>query len=161
MLNPFRRSPSVADDKFFELAALFSEDQQRPTLRQALLNQETLDYSLESLKHVDAFLEQFHSTPPEGDEAARVVLRSGAYVGEVIRRNSSHQLYWVTFKEAARCSKLVKGLEHSLATAGILWKDPQNMCFPLAKVLKYLENGSEDSVYSFARMMLENDLGLL
>ncbi len=98
MLNRFRRSPTIADDEFFELAALFSEDQQRPTIRQALLDQETLDYSLESLKHVDAFLEQLQSTPPEGEEAARVVLRSGAYVGEVIRRNSSHQLHWVTFQ---------------------------------------------------------------
>jgi hypothetical protein len=160
VLNPFRRSPTVADDEFFELAALFSEDQQQPTARQALLNQGTLDYSLESLKRVDAFLEQLHSKPPEGEEAARAVLRTGAYVGEVIRRSSSHQLHWVTFKEAARCSELAKGLEYSLATAGILWKDPQNMCFPLAKVIKYLENGSEDSVYSFARVILENDLGL-
>jgi hypothetical protein len=30
------------------------------------------------------------------------------------------------------------------------------MCFPLAKICKFIENGSEDSVYSFARMVLED-----
>lgn len=30
------------------------------------------------------------------------------------------------------------------------------MCFPLAKICKFVENGNEDSVYSFARVILED-----
>lgn len=30
------------------------------------------------------------------------------------------------------------------------------MCFPLAKISKFLENGNEDSVYFFARVILQD-----
>jgi hypothetical protein len=29
------------------------------------------------------------------------------------------------------------------------------MCFPLAKICKFIENGREDSVYFFVRVLLE------
>ncbi|MBV9264656.1 MAG: hypothetical protein JO061_00660 [Acidobacteriaceae bacterium] len=34
------------------------------------------------------------------------------------------------------------------------------MCFPLGKICKFLENGSEDSVHSFAQVIVEGDAGL-
>lgn len=63
---------------------------------------------------------------------------------------------WVAFKEAAKYSDYVKGLGASLGTAGILWRNPKTMCFPLAKICKFLENGNEDSVYFFARVILKD-----
>jgi hypothetical protein len=130
-----------------------------PHLPARASRREKTGFSLESLKHVDAYLEVLHGKPPQGeDEIVRVVLRCGAYVGEVIRKNSPDKMHWVAFKEAARYSAFAKGLGHSAGTAGILWRDPENMCFPLAKVCKFLENGSEDSVYSFARVILEGHI---
>jgi hypothetical protein len=94
--------------------------------------------------------------PPNQQDLVGVVLRCGAYVGEVIRKNSYNKMNWVAFKEAAKYSDYVKGLGHSLGTAGILWRNSKTMCFPLAKISKFLENGNEDSVYFFARVILQD-----
>jgi hypothetical protein len=157
MFNPFRKSPRYVDQEFSDLSILFCQDPENQTYKRELLEPQKLDFSLGSLKHVDTYLEAVHSAPPEQqDEVVRVVLRCGAYVGEVIRKNSPQELHWVAYKEAARYSAFAKGLEHSVATTGILWRNPENVCFPLAKICKFIENGCEDSVYSFARVILEH-----
>ncbi len=156
MLGFFRKSPSYADREFSDLSIMLCHDRENPTYKRELLDEKTLDLSLESLRHVDAYLEALHGKPPEDeDQTVRVVLRCGAYVGEVIRKKSPDKMHWVAFKEAARYSAFAKRLGYSLGTLGILWRDTENMCFPLAKVCKFLENGSEDGVYFFARMILE------
>ena len=157
MLSFFRKPPIYVDEEFTDLSILFYQDLRDPIYQRELLNYRKLDFSLESLKHVDAYLETLHTNPPpDENETVRIVLRCGAYVGEVIRKNSPCEWHWVTFEEAVRHSDFAKGLEHSLATAGILWRDPKNMCFPLGKVCKFLENGSKDSVHSFAQVLLNS-----
>ena len=84
-------------------------------------------------------------------------MRYGAYVGEVIKRNSKKKHLWVEHKEAAKFSKMVKGFEESISTVGILWRDNEVMCFPLGKVCKFIENGSEDSVYFFSKVILNKE----
>ena len=133
---------------------MLTQDRENPTYKNGLLDEKKLDFSVESLKHIDAYLETVHSAPPQEEDVARLVLRCGAYVGEVIRRNSLHKWNWITFGEAAKYSSFAKGLEHTLATTGILWRDRENMCFPLGKICKFLENGNEDSVYSFASVII-------
>jgi hypothetical protein len=157
MLRFFRKSPCYADREFSDLSIMLCQDRENPTYMRELLDEKKPDFSLESLKHVDAYLEALHGKPPQGEEeTVRLVLRCGAYVGEVIRKNSPGKMHWVAFKEAARYSAFAKELEYSAATAGILWRNSENMCFPLAKICKFLENGSEDSVYSFARVILDH-----
>jgi len=156
MLNFFGKSPKHVDQQFSDLSTMLCHDRENPTYKRELLDPEKLDFSIDSLKHLDAYLDALHAAPPQGDDFVRVVLRCGAYVGEVIRKNSPNELHWVTFKEAAKSSTYAKGLGFSVATAGILWRNPGNMCFPLAKVCKFIENGREDSVYTFARVILED-----
>jgi len=153
----FRKIPSYVDQEFSDLSIMFYHDRENQTYKRELLDEKKLDFSLESLRHVDVYLEVLHAKPPQDEDATvRVVLRCGAYVGEVIRKSSPNKMHWVAFKEAAKFSAFAKGLGYSVATAGILWRDPENMCFPLAKICKFLENGSEDSVYSFAQVILED-----
>jgi len=157
MLDFLRKSPKYIDREFSDLSTMLCHDRENPTYKRELLDPEKLDFSIDSLRHVDAYLDALHAAPPQqGDDFVRVVLRCGAYVGEVIRKNSPNELHWVTFKEAARSSAYAKGLGFSVATAGILWRDLKNMCFPLAKICKFIENGREDSVYTFARVILEH-----
>jgi hypothetical protein len=156
----FRRSPKYSDADFSDLSAMLGGDLGNSMYKHELLDREKLDFSVESLSHIDDYLDALHADPPASvDDVLPVVLRCGAYVGEVIRRNS-HDLHWVAFKEAAKYSAFVKGLEHSAATAGILWRDAENMCFPLAKICKFIENGREESVHSFARVLLEGNVKL-
>jgi hypothetical protein len=157
MLNFFRKSPKYIDHEFSDLSIMLCQDSESPTYRRQLLDPSRLDFSIGSLQHIDPYLDALHAEPPQHeDDLMRVVLRCGAYVGEVIRRNSPNEMHWVAFKEAAKHSAFAKGLGHSPATTGILWRDPENMCFPLAKICKFIENGREDSVYSFARVILEH-----
>jgi len=140
---------------------MLCHDLENPTYLSELLDPGQLDFSVASLKHLDEYLDALHASPPKHqDQFARVVRRCGAYVGEVIRKNSPKEMHWVSFKEAARRSPYAKEFGYSAATAGILWGDPKNMCFPLAKICKFIENGREDSVYSFARVIVEGDVKL-
>ena len=150
MLSWFRRTPQFMDEAFVDLANMLSAEDENPVPQRESLDAERLDYSLASLRHVDEYLVRMHEAKPDGEDAMRVVLRVGAYVGEVVRRLRPGHFRWVTHQEAARHSKLLKGWEMSLATAGILWSNAETMAFPLAKVCKFIENGSEDSVYAFA-----------
>ncbi len=157
----FRKSPKYSDAEFSDLAAMLGGDLERSMYKHELLDPEKLDFSVDSLRHIDDYLDALHAEPPASeDDVLRVVLRCGAYVGEVIRRNSQDGLHWVAFKEAAKHSAFAKGLEHSAATAGILWRNAENMCFPLARICKFIENGREDSVCSFASVILECNIKL-
>ena len=148
-------APSYVNQEFEDLSLMLFQDREDPTYKSELLDEKRLDFSVESLKHLDSYLEVLHSARPQQKDLVGVVLRCGAYVGEVIRKNSPNKMNWVTFQEAAKYSESAKRLGHSLATAGILWTKDQKMYFPLAKICKFLENGNEDSVYFFARVALD------
>lgn len=154
MLSWFRKGPRFIDREFDDLAAMLTEDETSPTYRRELLLGKPLDFSVESLRIIDEYLEALHIEQPAQEDLLRPILRAGAYVGEVIRRHSRMEYHWISHEEAAKFSPLIKGWEQSIATVGILWSSPETMMFPLSKVCKYLENGSEDSVYFFAQVTL-------
>jgi hypothetical protein len=137
-----------------------------------------LDYSLESVKQVDALLEQVHlrnrrhkrllgvfSRAPDGAIDARIsehpsfqsfVMRTGAYVGEAMRR-AEPRCEWVQFDDWMRDhpkDRATLGERPDLATVYML-KSGGGVCFPLGKVVKYIANGGEDSVYSFASILVD------
>ena len=156
MLDFLRKSPRFANTEFAGLARMLTGDAANPVWKRELLDQAQLDFSLESLRHLDAYLETIHGERPQtDDELNRVVMRCGAYVGEVIRKNSSVKLNWAAFKEAAKFSDYLNDMGFSAGTAGILWADAKTMCFPISKVGKLIENGPEDSVYGFARVIIQ------
>lgn len=147
--------PRFADREFIDLSAMLTEDEDRPTYRRDLLLQHDLDFSLDSLRHIDDYLALLHRDLPNGHDLMRVVLRTGAYVGEVMRKLQPGVYRWILHAEAAKHSPLVKSWGPSLGTAGILWRSSESMCFPLGKVAKFLENGREDSVYAFANVLTD------
>ena len=159
MFSLFSKHPNFVDREFGDLSLMLTQDKGNPTFRRDLLDESKLDFSMESLRHIDSYLEILYKNPPEGHDMARVVLRCGAYVGEVMRKQIPKLFHWVTHDEAAKHSKMVAGFERSISTAGILWKSNESMSFPLGKVCKYLENGSEDSLYFFAKVLLDNERG--
>ena len=134
---------------------MLTQDRENPTFKRELLDPSKLDFSVESLRHIDEYLEGLHRNPPQGNDLARVALRCGAYVGEVMRRQLPGTFHWIAQDEAAKYSKLVAGFERSIAVAGILWKNSESMSFPIGKVFKFVENGNEDSVHFFATCLLE------
>jgi hypothetical protein len=151
----FRRKPKLQDEALSELALMFLSLPDDPTPGSELLDASQLDFSIESLARVDEHLEAMRQRQFEDEALTKFVLRCGAYLGEVIRRQAaSKQWHWLDYKEAARLSPDIASFGESLDGAAILWDGKDEFCFPLAKVIKYLENGSEDSVKFFAEVMV-------
>ncbi|MGV7224185.1 MAG: hypothetical protein ACQ9MH_22020 [Nitrospinales bacterium] len=157
MISLLKKKPKFIDQEYSELALMLAQDDENPVYMREIIDAGKLDYSINSLKHIDECLEIIRNDPPDGNEFLRLVLRYGAYVGEVIKRNSKKEHHWVEHKEAAKFSKMFKGFEESISTAGILWRDNEVMCFPLGKICKYIENGREDSVYFFSKVILNKE----
>ena len=155
MFSWFSRKPRNCDRAFEDLAQMLWLEERRPTFRRELLNADRLDFSLASLEHVDDYLEAVHRDLPDQEQLGYLALRTGAYVGEVIRRHAGQEYHWYDFKQASKLSEFVKTLGVNLGTAGVLAVDAEHVCFPIAKVMKYLENGAEDSVHFFARIGIE------
>jgi len=139
-----------------DISRMFFEDRINPTVGIRYLNPQQLDFSVESLKHVDEYLEIIRGDKELKKEWNRVVLRAGAYVGEVIRRNDKKTKWqWIDLETAKTLNpEFFRSMPKVVASAAILYNGKSGFVFPLAKVEKYLENGSEDSVTSLAQVML-------
>lgn len=157
-------------------SALFEGDRAIATLTGAT-PVDKLDYSVESLKQIDAMLDRAHEInqrarrifgivprAPNGaiDRAIAetepfraMILGLGGYVGEVMRKQLS-AYRWLRFEEwaADRAKEAAAIGGATLGTAYVLMNGAAS-CFPLAKVMKYVANGSEDSTHSFAVVMLD------
>jgi hypothetical protein len=155
MFSLFKKKPKFSDEPLEQLSDVLANEKENPTYRREFFDIQKLDYSIESLKHIDEYLDELHAQQPDDSELLKIVLRCGAYVGEVIRRNASIEYHWLEFSEAAKISKYVRGIGMQLGVSAVLWARPDNICFPLAKVLKFIENGSEDSTYFFAEVAIQ------
>jgi len=157
----FSRKPKVQDEALGEVALMFKSPEMMtddPTPGIELLDTTRLDFSIESLGPVDDYLDAMRLQTLDDDAAFKLVLRCGAYVGEVILRNATAKgkmCHWLDYKEALKVNKDIMDFGESLGTVAILWDGNSGLSFPLGKVLKFLENGREDSVQFFAKAMLE------
>jgi hypothetical protein len=155
MFSFFKKKPKPNNQDFEAFSIMFLHEEENPIYKRELLDIEKLDFSIDSLKHVDSYLEVIHSSPPEDEELMKIALRAGAYVGEVIRKNTSETYNWLEYEQALKANDLVKQIGKQVGTVGVLWNEPDSITFPIAKILKFIENGNEDSVYSFAKVACE------
>jgi len=158
----FSRKPKLQDQALSELAQVFASPElipDDPTPGMELLDGLRLDFTIESLALVDDYLDQMRQRDLEDEDYGKVVLRCGAYVGEVILRNARDKTYhWLDYNEALRINKGISAFGESLGSAAILWDSASGLTFPLGKIMKFLDNGREDSVQFFARVMVEKGL---
>jgi hypothetical protein len=162
-MSLFSRKPATQDDALVELAVMFKSPEliaDNPTPGIELLDTSRLDFSVESLGLVDDYLDKMRKQKLDDEATFKLILRCGAYVGEVILRNSHGKTYhWLEYAEALKVSKLIEQFGESVGTIAILWDSQTGLTFPLGKVMKFLENGREDSVQFFAKAMLEKSGG--
>ena len=128
-----------------------------------------LDFSVDSLNSVDAYLRSVHKSLPRklfggrnfdalsADSATLLILRIGAYAGEVRRRNSTSKLQWFTFQEASKVASSLKeavGDSPDLRTSYLLVSDDKTIWFPLNKVFKCIADGDAESMIGLARVAI-------
>ena len=157
----FGRKPELQDQALSELGQMFASPEliaDDPTPGSEFLDASRLDFTVESLGFVDDYLEQMRQRQlvESSEEYCKVVLRCGAYVGEVIRRNAKGKTYhWLDYKGAVKINKRIADFGESLGGAAVLWDSATGLTFPIAKVQKFLDNGREDSVQFFAKVVIE------
>ncbi|PIP56426.1 hypothetical protein COX05_03130 [candidate division WWE3 bacterium CG22_combo_CG10-13_8_21_14_all_39_12] len=111
----------------------------------------TLDYSIESLREIDAFFDD-QSTggkPKEnsllGENLGGIIFSIGAYVGETfIKNNPGTQ--WVT-DDKNPGNDMNSSIEFESGT--LVW--------PMQKVIKRFENGPEDSIYFYGSQIISRE----
>jgi hypothetical protein len=143
--------PPIRDDALSDLATMFGHFPERPTPGVELLDRAKLDFDLRSLVHVDDYLEAVRKRPLSDEERYLVILRAGAYVGEVIRRNATGREYhWLDYEGAVAVDPNVASFgSKSAELSAVLWDGRQGLVFPLAKVAKFLEHGRGESTAHF------------
>jgi hypothetical protein len=143
------------DKALCEVAQMLWLDKENPTFRRDLLDPQKLDFSLQSLRHLDEYLLKIGKDANVEKDWNRTVLRAGAYVGEVIKRASPPDRYhWLDYETAASLDKIVRSFGYLLTTCAILFSPPNHFVFPLGKVHKCLENGEEDNTHFFAQVII-------
>jgi hypothetical protein len=151
----FAEQPINQSDALNGLAHLFYDDQETPTLGHQNLDVTKLDFSIESLSHVNDYLEIVRKDENVQANWSVVVLRAGAYVGEVIRLNDKKTSWiWINYADAIKIDPKIETFGKSIGTAALLYDGKKGFLFPLAKVEKYLNNGKEDNVKFFAEVIL-------
>jgi hypothetical protein len=156
----FGPAPKDQTPAFSDLAQIFFKD--RETFGRENLDRRRLDFSVESLKHINDYLEAIRKdkdVEKQGVTREKVVLRAGAYVGEVIRKNDNKvQWRWIDREGARQVEpKLFGPYAKTIGTAAVLYDGRKGFALPLAKVDKYLNNGAEDDVYSFAKGIMSHE----
>ena len=155
------RKPKLQDKALGELGEMFASPDlvaDDPTPGSELLDVSRLDFSLDSLAFVDDYLAQMRKRKldEDGEDYSKLVLRCGAYVGEVILRNAQGTTFhWLDCKGAVKINKSIADFGESLGSAAALWDSDTGLWFPLSKVQKFLDNGREDSVQFFAEVVMK------
>lgn len=113
-----------------------------------------MDFSIKSLKHVEKFLKYYkkHKENIPFNDHVKVVLRSGAYIGEVIRKHGQEKFDWLQHPAINRDKKLISNAKKGpeLWNIAYLWTFPQTCVFPMNKVNRYMQYGREHSIVYFA-----------
>lgn len=128
---------------------------------QERLAQDRLDFSLESLKVVDDYLEDLRTL---GEEAlfrhprfTATMGRAGAYVGEVLIKAAPDKFQWISFEEAGESGAPgISPDEPELWWFLTLRQQETKLTWPINKVLKRIANGDEDSIYGYGRWILND-----
>ncbi|MGD7007081.1 hypothetical protein [Metabacillus sp. 84] len=144
-----KKQPMI-DAELFEISQLLFNDPTAPMPSQALLQSSLYDYTIESLILIEHYLDSINGSRELAADYSRVILRIGAYTGEVIRRNAEREYHWYDYKEAIQLQPILGIWGEQIDTKAVLYcSAADHTVLPLQKVGKYLENGIEDSLIVF------------
>lgn len=144
-----------------DLSVMFSSHPKDPTFGMQYLDRSKLDYSVRSLKYVNQYLDKVRKQKMTRLQLMKVILRTGAYVGEVLRRNDKASKWiWIDKKRYAQMQpKFAKMFANQIGIQAVLFSEKKgSMTFPLGKVQKYIINGPEDNLQFYVQVMMAKKL---
>lgn len=147
---------------------LLGDDRDELLLAADTLNLTRLDYSLESLDHIDEWLEVVHQVNLaeagmgqageallSGDEGRNTITLAGLYIGETIRRNSDLGWTWTPFDEFIAQNPAFA--EHYGEEAGLdtyVLVGEQGAATPINSALKRVIHGKTASVAHLGQFLV-------
>ena len=146
---------SLLDEQMTEVADFFTGRIVGDTdvLAAGALPRERLDFSLESLKAVDEWLTRLHAdgVDPNSQAAAETIIWTGAYVGEVIRRNSTRVYCWMHYEDymATQATAVRSSIPYTFGTQFVLAAEGSVMTLPINKVGRWLDEGPENNLHFY------------
>lgn len=142
------------NDKIKNIGLLIVHDHADNPLSKSI-NVNKLDFSLSSLKEIDKYLEKVRKKRLDDEEIKKIILRCGAYLGEVIRKIAPRRFVWISYETAYKVDKSIAALGRDLLTHTVIYdRQEKRFWFPLNKVYKYLKCGKGDNLWSFAVVCL-------
>jgi hypothetical protein len=157
MSTPTELPYPEVNEPFAEFAACFVGTQKGDgeIAHAGHLDRSKLDYTVESLRAVDAYLTFLHQNRPEQMDRdwGRAVLWGGAYVGEVVRRHAPQRYDWVDFDDFVQVypnTRQILGEEKRLGWCALLTPGRGGFTLPINKLLRFIYDGPEDSVHFYA-----------
>ncbi|MEL7500771.1 MAG: hypothetical protein AAFN77_24475 [Planctomycetota bacterium] len=144
-----------SNEALSDLATMFVNYPENPTPGHHLVDKSRLDFTPDSLSYLDDHIEEMRSQKLSDDQWNVFILRSGAYVGEMIRRMSQPDTnwQWMSYEQASLVSDMVRQADKNISTVAVLWDGADGLIFPLGKITKFIENGREDSVHFYAHVI--------
>jgi hypothetical protein len=135
---------------------MISVDERRDLFGYQFLDRKKLDYSLDSLRHIDEFLEQIRQNPGIEKAWSDVVVRVGAYLGEVIRRNSTnHAWYWIDFESAKSLDPTAcEAFGEGIGMTAVLYSGKREFALPFKQVEQRLRHECRENLLGFARTII-------
>ncbi len=109
-----------------------------------------LDYSIESVKFIDQFIEENSSdgSPKENsklsDKLGYKLFAMSSYIGEVIIKNSTNSKWKTDDNDKA-------------GELNIAVEIGDGIVFPGQKIMKRMKNGNEDGLYGYVYLVLKNN----
>lgn len=124
----------------------------------AQLAREQLDYSVASLRHLDAWLGQLRQqgAAVPAPELERVIDAAGAYLGEVVRGNTADpgQWQWMNYDDMVRAYPAF-ARQRARARGFMAFLDSvEHTTYPLATVATLLADARAESLQDYARKLL-------
>ncbi len=140
-------STKNSDAALQELSKMLWADTDNPTFEEEFLEKYDLNYTIDSSQVVMDFIDHIKSISDHEDHLDRIFLRTGAYIGEIIKHASNKSFHWYDTKAAQTLNPKIKAYGDSLGVAAVLYdEETHEMIFPIAKVMKYYEEGSEQNL---------------
>jgi hypothetical protein len=116
------------------------------------IDRDGLDFSVRSLKAVDRYLDVLHERADriEEQQYTNSVLAAGCYLGEVIREHATARYKWMNYADYfPRHPDLARMAPEGLGTGAVL-VSKTGMLMPINKIIRYIEEGPENSTHYFA-----------
>ncbi len=124
------------------------------------LNIKKLDFTVDSLKYIDEYLLKIRKIKKKlnNDEILLIIVRCGTYLGEVVRKPNPKKFSWMTYESACKVGgKFIKSLGKNIQNCYVLY-DGKTFYFPLSKPWKFIDEGSSQSLWGFAKVALDKNL---